>query len=164
MYGQVASPDGSPVAGEQLWLLERATGTTGVTQVAAGTTGADGRIALTTPPLTQSVRLRLVTESKQKSASIGVTLQATIMATVAHDATTASVRIATTGAAPGDSVTVEKRIAGSWQTVATNQLDDTGTALFGVTAPTGRPDRYRAVLPHSKAHGAAIVRFLVASA
>lgn len=163
-YGKVANPDGSPVAGLQVWLLERMAGTAGVTQVAAGTTGADGSVALTTPPLTHSVRLRLVTESKAKSASIGVTVAATIMATVGHDGTTASIRIATTGASPGDSVAIEQRIDGAWQSVAANQLDASGGALFAVEAPTGRrPDHYRAVLRRSSAHGGAITTFLVAA-
>jgi hypothetical protein len=162
-YGQVSNPDGSPVAGEQVWLIERVAGTTGVSQVAAGTTGVDGSVALTTPPLTHSVRLRLVTESKADSASIGVTLQSTIMATVGHDGTTASIRVATTGALAGDSVAIEKRISGAWQLVAANQIDGSGLALFAVDAPTGRPDHYRAVLRHSSAHSGAVTTFLVAA-
>lgn len=162
-YGKVANPDGSPVAGVQVWLLERMAGTTGVSQVAAGATGADGSVALTTPPLTHSVRLRLVTESKVRSASIGVTLQSTIMATVAHDGATASIRIATTGASTGDSVAIEQRIDGAWQLVAANQVDSSGSALFSVDAPTGRPAHYRAVLRRSSAHSGAVTTFLVAA-
>jgi hypothetical protein len=161
-YGKVANPDGSPVAGMQVWLLERVAGTTGVSQVAAGTTGADGAVALTTPPLTHSVRLRLVTDAKVRSASIGVTIQSTIMATVANNGTSASVRIVTTGAALGDSVAIEERIDGAWQLVAANQLDESGAALFAVDLPTGhRADHYRAVLRRSSAHGGAVTTFLV---
>lgn len=161
-YGKVANPDGSPVAGMQVWLLERVAGTTGVSQVAAGTTGADGAVSLTTPPLTRGVRLRLITDARVRSASIGVTMQSTIMATVANNGTSASVRIAATGAAPGDSVAIDERVDGAWQAVAANQLDESGVALFAVDLPTGhRPDHYRAVLRRSTAHGGAITTFLV---
>lgn len=162
--GQLASPDGSPAAGQQVWLLERQVGAAGVSQVATGTTQADGRISLTTPPITHSVRLRLVTESKLRSAAIGVRLQPTIMATVSHSSgagADAAILIATTGAAPGDSVTIEQQAVGGWRAVATNELDGTGMARFAVTSPTGRPDRYRAVLPRSPAHRAAVIRFVV---
>lgn len=162
-YGQLSTSTGNPVSGEAVWLLEHQPGQAGVSQVDSGTTGSDGSVTLQSPALSHSVRLRLVTGSKARSAWIAVIVQPTVSASVSTDGTTSTIRISTDGADPGDTVDVQRRVPGGWQDVAANQLDSSGAATFGVPTPTRRPDHYRAILPRTPDHGYASTRFLVPS-
>jgi 5-hydroxyisourate hydrolase-like protein (transthyretin family) len=161
-YGRLATADGDPIAGVDVWLLERVAGGSGASEVASATTGADGTVSITTPPLTRSVRLRLVTDTKVDSAAIAVIVEPTVTVTVTPEGETSSVRIDTTGGDPGDTVNVEIRRAGGWQRFVSTQLDGDGGATIGVTNPQQRADHYRAVLPMTAGHGYAETRFSVA--
>jgi hypothetical protein len=160
-YGQLATSAGAPVAGEEVWLLERVAGDSGVSEVASGTTGTDGSVTLSTPALSHSVRLRLVTAGKVRSAAIAVIVAPTLTVTTTPSGQQTSIRIDTQGGDVGDTVNVEIRRGGVWQAFASNQLDGTGGATIEVTTPTGRPDRYRAILPPTTGHGYAATRFTV---
>jgi hypothetical protein len=159
-YGHLATSTGEPVSGQQVWLLERTAGQAGVSQVASGTTGADGSVQLASPALAHSARLRLVTDSKVRSAAIAVIVTPTITPTVTQGGTSDSIHLST-NADPGDTITLQIRSGGSWHEFASNQLDGSGGATFGVTAPTKHPEHFRAILPRTRGHGFATARFTV---
>jgi hypothetical protein len=52
-------------------------------------------------------------------------------------------------------------VNGVWQDFASNQLDSSGGATFGVATPTSRPDHFRAILPRTAGHGYAVTVFTV---
>jgi hypothetical protein len=161
VYGHLATSAGEPIAGQQVWLLERTADQPGPMQVASGSTGADGSVTLTSPPLSHTARLRLVTGTKARSAAIAVVVRPTISATVTPQGASTSIRVNTNGADPGDTVAIEIRAASGWQDVAANQVDSSGGATFGVSTPSRRADRYRAILTRTKGHGSAVTRFRV---
>jgi hypothetical protein len=161
VYGHLATSAGDPVPGQEVWLLERTADQPGPMQVASGTTGADGSVTLSSPPLSHTARLRLVTGTKARSAAIAVVVRPTITATVAPQGTSTSIRVDTNGSDPSDSIAIQIRTAGGWQDVAANQVDSSGGATFGVSTPSRRSDHYRAVLARTKGHGYAVIRFRV---
>jgi hypothetical protein len=162
VFGQLSTPTGAPVAGQQVWLLERLVGTPGLVQVASGTTAANGSLELSSPALAHTARLRLVTGTRVRSSAITVVVLPTLQVAVQTTGSTSSIAVTTNGGDPGDTVTLEQRTRGDWLEVGTNALDGSGAANFNVLAPSKRPGHYRMILNHTQAHGQAVTRFTIA--
>jgi hypothetical protein len=161
VYGQLATSTGQPVAGQDVWLLDRTAGQAGAMQVASGVTGSDGSVTLTSPALSHTTRLRLVTGTKVRSAALTVIVQPTVTAAVTPQGAVTTIRVDTSGADPGDTVAIQIRRGGGWREVAANQIDGSGGATFGVPTPVEHAAHYRAILGRTKGHGSAITRFTV---
>jgi hypothetical protein len=162
VVGQLATPTGAPVSNRRVWLIERLIGQGTASEVASGLTSADGSVELTTPPLTQSVRLRLVVGAGVHSSDVTVVVVPTISAATTLAGSTYTVSVATEGADQGDTVTLQRRTASGWAAVATTQLNSAAGAYFSVPVPVKRTARYRIVLPRTPSHGSAVTRFAVA--
>jgi hypothetical protein len=160
VLGHLATSDGTPVASQRVWLIERLVGQDSASEVAMGLTGADGSVSLTSPPLTHSARLRLVTAHRLRSAALTVVVHPTVAATVTAQGSTYAIAVTATGSNPGDEVSLQRHVRGGWQAVATAALDGSGDATFSLQAPAKRTLRYRVFLPRTRAHTYAQTRFV----
>jgi hypothetical protein len=160
-YGRLATASGDPIAGQDVWLIERSPGQAGVAQVASGTTDADGTVTLSTPPLDHSVWLRLVTGTKVRSAPIAVILKPSLQVSVDTHGSETTILVTATGGNAGDVIDVQIRSGGAWQDFASSQLDGSGQAAFGAMTPTATTAHYRALLPRTAAHAFALTTFTI---
>jgi hypothetical protein len=161
VVGHLATSSGAPVPNQRIWLLERLTGQNTVSQVAMGLTGSDGSVALTSPALTQSARLRLVAGGQARSAALPVVVLPTLTATATANGSTYSITVTTDGGNPGDEVLLQIRTGNGWQPVSSTTLDGSGDAGFGVLTPAHRAAHYRVALARTPAHGYAETRVVV---
>jgi len=164
VFGHLATSGDAPVSGQEVWLLERPVGETGATQVASGTTGADGSVEMTSPALTHSVRVRLVTGTKVRSSAITVVVLPAVEVAVQAAGPGYDVSVTTNGGDPGDSVVLQQRKGGEWVQVAATALDGSDGADFSVPIPAKHKGHYRVVLARTTAHGYAATRFTVGPA
>ena len=163
VYGQVSAASGAPIAGQTVWLLQRLAGQHSLSEVASGTTNAQGTVELDSPVLTQSVRLRLATDPRLRSASLPVIVVPTISVAVQASSTPgmSSVEVTTSGAQPGDDVVVIVRGPTGWRLQTQTQLDAQGATTFEVPTPPKRSAHYRVVLSRTPEHSRAVAPFLV---
>jgi hypothetical protein len=159
--GQLATATGAPVANQRVWLIERLVGQDAADVVAMGLTGNGGAVDLTSPALTHSARLRLVTAHGLRSAALTVVVVPTVNATVTAEGPVDDVAITTVGGNPGDTVVLQRHVSGGWQGLSTATLDGAGSASFSVPAPPKHPHRFRVVLLRTKAHAAARSGFVL---
>jgi hypothetical protein len=164
VFGHLAASSGAPVAGQEVWLLDRPVGERGASQVASGTTGADGSVAMISPALSHSGRVRLVTGTKVRSSPITVVVLPAVEVAVQAAGPSYTVNVTTNGGDPGDSVVLQRRKGGAWMQVAATALDGSAGADFRVPIPSKRNGRYRVVLARTAAHGYAATRFTVSPA
>jgi hypothetical protein len=151
--GTVTDAGGDPLAGRRVVLDERVTDGDWK-PVAHGHTGADGRIALSTPPLIDTGHLRLVAQGTT-SARLRVVVVPTLSATYVDGI----VAIRTNAARAGEKVEIAPK--GGGQTV-TATLDATGHAAIAITVASGRRStRYVVVLPGTAAHARATTTVVV---
>jgi hypothetical protein len=151
------------MGGQTVWLLERLAGQSALNEVAMGTTNTAGTVELDSPVLTQSVRLRLATDPKLRSAALPVVVVPTMSVAVQATSTPgiSSVEVTTSGAQPGDPVLVQLHTPSGWVNETAVTLDAEGSATFQVPTPPKRPAHYRAVLQHTVEHAYAVTPFVI---
>jgi hypothetical protein len=150
------------VADHRIWLVERVTGSGTSSRIASGRTGADGSVYFVTPPIDQTVTLRLATSRQLRSAAMRVAVTPSLSASVVPDGTSYSISVSVAGGNPGDTLQLQQRVNGSWAAVTTTQLDGSSDATFRVAAPKKRTARYRLILPATRQHGFGSSRFTAA--
>ena len=105
VVGHLATSSGAPIANHRVWLIERLAGQSTASQVGAWASPVwTDRSTLVTPPLTHSVRLRLVTGQHVHSAAIGVVVMPTVTAVAVGAGHDYVVNVTTDGGDPGDTV------------------------------------------------------------
>jgi hypothetical protein len=140
-------------AGIRVRLVERVAGQTVWRVAATGVTNANGVVTLTVRDLTHDTAFRLLAADNLSSATVTVTvIPGVLLQSTGTDLMSASVPFGD----PGDLVTLEVLIGGSWRDVGTHVLGSSRQASFAVSADSATVREYRVVLAATAAHGSAI--------
>jgi hypothetical protein len=149
------------VPGRVVYAAELVAGQSTWRRVASGQTGSDGSVALTIPPLTTNVRLRLVTAQGVVSAQRQVAVVPKLTTTGARSGGDRIVTVSADGGRPGDTLTLLRRDGDTWTTTGSTTLDGDGKGQFVVPGPGATAVRYRVRLPATGQHAASFVEFRV---
>ena len=152
LAGTVSATDGTPVAGQQVTLLQRQ-GSTWVPVVTATSDDA-GSVSLAAPALSRTTVFRLAVGDSLTSQTWRIALAPAL--TVVDQPVTGSTGILVTarGGRVGDRVTLLRKRPGADVLVGRSRLSGDLTATFQVASPRN-PVTYLAQLPRTRSHTAA---------
>jgi hypothetical protein len=134
---------GHPAAGIKVRLLERAAGTTAWRLAATGKTGPHGGFRLLSPRLTTTSAFRVSGPDSAHSTGVRVTVGARVRLKLVPGSVKDRLIVIAHAARPGDTVVLEKFVAGSWTKVASKQLGAAYQASFPVPATTAAAHSFR---------------------
>lgn len=158
--GTVTDDAGGVVAGRTVRLLARTADGTWST-VATQRSAEDGLVSFTSPPVTETVALRLVVRGRVASDTVRVSLRPVLtVSSAGAPGAPATVTVSALGAQPGDTVVLVELDTGA--EVGRGRLADDGSVSFDVR-PAGGRTVYVARLLASPRHGSAEGRVTVGS-
>lgn len=152
LSGKLTTATGSPVAGKAVQVYVRKRGVSSYALLSTRTTGADGTYSGTHAPTTSvdyAVRFRedgsYTASGSEALVDVAPTVTAAFSASNVRLGTSVSLSGVVTPAHPGQQVTRQQLVNGTWTTLATTTLSPSGTYTFTVK-PTSRGTKtYRVV-------------------
>jgi hypothetical protein len=157
LTGVLLTAQARPVPGQQVTLLERASGQGKWVPAGHAATGADGSAVITITNLTGNAVFRLVGPDGTRSRPVLVIAVPPVSVTVGSgpQPKADTLTVSSPLAAAGDLVVLQIQDGGSWRTLHGRQLSPAGQAAFVVKL---RPLRhvYRVALAATARHGAAV--------
>jgi hypothetical protein len=151
----------APVADHVVYAAELPAGGSTWQRVASGSTGANGYVSLTIPPLTGNVRLRLVAGPRVSSPQLPVFVVPKLTITRSRSADQVAVTVTADGGRPGDAVVLLRRDGDAWTSIGSTTLSSDATGRFVVPGPADTRVRYLVRLRATAQHAASVVEFIV---
>jgi len=137
---------GNAAAGIRVLLLERPAGSTTWRLAASGKTGPRGGFRLLSPRLTTTSAFRVSGPGGSHSTRVRVTVGMPVRVKLVPGKVNDHLIVLAHAARPGDTVVLEKLVAGSWTKVASKRLGAAYQASFPVAAKTAAAHSYRGVV------------------